>query len=129
MKFLLNPKGEISMSDAISKVIEPYKKETHDYDSFSKLITLACIAWNTSVLPKEEQDDAINKAMEIFRENLGLDAGLGFEALGLLLELMDRKKRLFPNISRMIIEYKVIDQGNNFQIAVASTMEKKVAKE
>jgi hypothetical protein len=30
-----------------------------------------------------------------------------------------------PNITRMIIEYKVTDQGDDFHIAIASTLDKK----
>ena len=48
--------------------------------------------------------------------------------LGLLLELMERKRKLFPDVSRVIIEHKVTDRGNDFHIAIASTMEKKAAK-
>ena len=122
-KFVLNPKGEVSMSDAISQLIEPYKDDAPDYNSFSKLVSLACVAWNTSILPQEKQDEAINKIMTVFQGKIDL----GHEVLGLLTELMDGKRKLFPNVSRMIIEYKVTDQGNNFHIAVASTMDKKNA--
>src|SRR3990172_5275475 len=121
MKFLLNPKGEISMSDAISQLIMPYKEDAPDYNSFSKLVSFACIAWNTSILPQEKQDEAINKMLDVFQAT----PHLRFDVITLLLELIDRKKRLFLNISRMIVEYKVTDQGNNFHVAVASTMEKK----
>ena len=124
MKFLINHKGEISMSDAISQLIEPYKNNTSDYNSFNILVTLGCIAWNTSILPEHERDEALDKMLRVIpgkREDR-------LEMLGLLLELMERKRKLFPDVSRVIIEHKVTDRGNDFHIAIASTMEKKAAK-
>ena len=119
--FVLNPKGEISMSDAISQLIEPYKKEVTNYSGFSKLVSLACIAWNTSILPQEKQGEALDKMVAILP---GTHETL-LEMLGLTIDLVNRKKELFPDISRMIVEFKVTDQGNNFHIAIASTLEKK----
>ena len=120
-KFLFNPKGEISMSDAISQLIEPYKDDAPDYNSFNNLVTFACIAWNTSVLPENQRNEALGKMVDVIpgRVEDRLDT------LALLTELMERKRKLFPNVTRMIMEYKVTDQGNNFHIAVASTMDKK----
>ncbi len=124
-KFLFNPKGEISMSDAISQLIEPYKDDAPDYNSFSNLVTFACIAWNTSVLPDSQRNEALGKMADIIpgRMEDRLDT------LALLTELMERKRKLFPNVTRVIMEHKVTDQGNNFHIAIASTLEKKDVKE
>jgi len=120
-KFLFNPKGEISMSDAISQLIKPYRDDAPDYNSFNNLVTFACIAWNTSILPEEKRDEALDKMLEVIPGKME-DR---LDTLALLIELMERKRKLFPNVTRMIMEYKVTDQGNNFHIAVASTMEKK----
>ena len=123
-KFLFNPKGEISMSDAISQLIEPYKDDAPDYNSFNNLVTFACIAWNTSVLPEDQRNEALGKMVAVIpgRMKDRLDT------LALLTELMERKRKLFPNITRMIMEHKVTDQGNNFHIAIASTLDKKGAQ-
>jgi len=120
MKFKINPKGEISMSDAISELIEPFKEDVDDYTGFRNLVTYGCIAWNAANLPVKEQDDLINKMLAAIPHNME-DR---LELLGLITELIDRKKKLFPNVSRMIVDFKVTDQGKNFHIAVASTLEK-----
>jgi hypothetical protein len=124
-KFLLDPTGEVSMSDAISQLIEPFRNDAPDYDGFRNLVTFGCIAWNASNLPTEEQDDLINKMLAAVPRSVE-DR---LELLGLITELMDRKKNLFPKISRMIVDFKVTDQGKNFHIAIASTLEKKGAQE
>jgi hypothetical protein len=120
-KFLFNPRGEISMSDAISKLIEPYKQDAPDYNSFNNLVTFACIAWNTSILPEEKRGKALQEMLKMFPGTLKDRHGLYL----MLTELMDRKRSLFPNVSRMIVEHKVTDQGDTFHIAIASTPEQK----
>jgi hypothetical protein len=42
-------------------------------------------------------------------------------------EMMKRKNKLYPNVNRMIVEYKVTERRNDFHIAIASTMENKEA--
>jgi hypothetical protein len=119
-----NPKGEISMSDAISQLIEPFREDAPDYTSFSNLVTFGCIAWNTSILPEEQRDEALGNMVDVipgdFEERL--------EILNLLSKLMERKRKLFPNVSRAIIEHKVTDRGGIFHVAIASTMERKDSK-
>jgi len=109
------------MSDAISQLIKPYRDDAPDYNSFNNLVTIACIAWNTSNLPEKTRDEAINKMLAVIPGR----TEDRLEMLGLITDLMDRKRKLFPNVSRIIMEHKVTDRGNNFHIAVASTMEKK----
>lgn len=119
-KFMINPEGEISISDAISQLIEPYKVDAPNYKSFHTLVGFACVAWNASLLPIEEQDQMLEKMLtEVPSKNENRA-----ETLRFLKELMKRKRRLFPNVSRAIVEYKVTDLGNDFHIAVASTLEK-----
>ena len=122
-KFLFNPKGEISMSDAISQIIKPYVNDAPDYNSFNTLVTFACLAWNTSILPEEQRNEAIGKMVDVIPGKME-DR---FDTLALLAELMERKRKIFPNITRVIMEYKVTDTGNDFHIAIASTLEKKNA--
>jgi hypothetical protein len=42
-------------------------------------------------------------------------------------ELMKRKNKLYPNVDRMIVQFKVTNRKNDFHIAIASTMENKEA--
>jgi hypothetical protein len=121
IKTLINPKGEISMSDAISQLIEPYRDDAPNYNSFHNLVGLACVAWNISILSPKEQAAALKDMLTAIPFNRGEQ----HIALDLIKEMMKRKQRLFPQVSRMIIEHKVTDLGNDFHIAIASTMEKK----
>ena len=83
------------MSDAISELIEPFREDAPDYNSFSNLVTFACIAWNTSILPEEQRDEALGKMVDLIPG----DIEDRLEILNLLGELMERKRKLFPNVS------------------------------
>ena len=120
IKTLVNPEGEISISDAISKIIEPYRKAATDYDSFYKLVMLACVAWNACILPAQDRASMLQDMLA----TLPLDTRTRTDFMGTINSLMERKKRLFPHVSRMVVKFKVTDQGNDFHIAVASTLSK-----
>ena len=120
IKTLVNPEGEISISDAISKIIEPYRKAATDYDSFYKLVMLACVAWNACILPAQDRASMLQDMLA----TLPLDTRTRTDFMGTINSLMKRKKRLFPHVCRMVVKFKVTDQGNDFHIAVASTLSK-----
>jgi predicted CopG family antitoxin len=120
MRHLVNPEGEISMSDAISQLIEPYRQDAPDIQSFRSLVTFACVAWNATIMPKEKRDEMLH---EILAE-LPAQSDERTYVRDFLKELMKRKQKLFPHVTRMIMEYKVTDLGNDFHIAIASTLGK-----
>jgi hypothetical protein len=121
IKFLFNAKGEINMSDAIKHLIAPFSVDTSDYESFKGLVTLACIAWNTSLFPDEKREKVLIEMMDVFEGSVEEQV----ETFNLLGDLMERKRKLFPNVSRMIVEHKVTDRGGDFHVAIASTLENK----
>jgi hypothetical protein len=119
-KTLVNPKGEISISDAISKIIAPYRDTAQDYESFHKLVTIACAAWNASILPVAERESMLADMRKLMPDRQSRE-----DFTAIVKELMKRKNRLYPKVNRMIVQFKVTDRGNDLHIAIASTMEKK----
>jgi len=118
-KTVVNPEGELSISDAISKIIAPYRDTAQDYKSFNKLMTVACAAWNATILPADKRE-----SMLADMRNLMPDQQSREDFTEIVKELMKRKNKLYPKIDRMIVQFKVTDRGNDFHIAVASTLKK-----
>jgi hypothetical protein len=118
-KTLVNPEGELSISDAISQIIAPYRHLADDYDSFHKLVTTACAAWNASILPADKRENMLADM-----RNLMPDQQSREDFTEIVKELMKRKNKLYPKVDRMIVQFKVTDRGNDFHIAVASTLKK-----
>ena len=70
IKLMPNTKGEINMSDAIKHLIEPFSEDTSDYESFKGLVTLACVAWNTSIFPEKKREKILFEMMDVFKGNI-----------------------------------------------------------
>jgi len=117
---VINPKGEISISDAISKIITPYRDTAPNYDAFNKLVTMACTAWNAAILPADQRDKMLADLSALMPDKQSRE-----DFTEIIAELMRRKNRFYPGVNRMIVKFKVTDQGDDYHIAVASTSGKK----
>lgn len=118
-KTLVNPEGEISISDAISKIIAPYRDTAQDYKSFRKLVMVACTAWNAAIMPVGQRESMLADMRKLMPDQQSRE-----DFTEIVKELMKRKNRLYPNVNRMIVQFKVTKRRNDFHIAIASTMEK-----
>jgi hypothetical protein len=119
-KTLINPEGEISISDAISKIIAPYRDAAQDYTALHKLVTIACAAWNATILPVEKRESMLADMRKLMPDQQSRE-----DFTAIVKALMKRKNRLYPKVNRMIVQFKVTDRGNDFHIAIASTLDEK----
>ena len=119
-KTMINPEGELSISDAISNIIAPYRDTAPDYQAFNKLVMVACTAWNASILPAEKREEMLADMRKTMPDQQSRE-----DFTEIVKDLMKRKKKLYPNVDRMIVEFKVTDRGDDFHIAIASTLQKK----
>ena len=88
------PKNMAKLSDAISEIIEPYENVADTFDTYEKLVTVACIAWNIEPTPKLLRSFDINRAVKgfsnmTFRDKQALKA--------IIKDLIKRKELLYPN--------------------------------
>ena len=116
-KLILNPPGEVKMSDLLNQIIEPYAEDLETLDAYRMLVTAGAMAWNNTLLPPEGQAAgfaAMNK-LDIPAENKEIMKEL-------IMTLMKRKLALFPDIRRFIVSYEVSDLGDQWHLSVASTM-------
>ena len=121
-KIAVEPRGEVKMSKALTDFVEPYLElanidTTEDYQ---KLLTLAIVAWNASLLPEEEQQDMIDtisdEALPLADEEL--KAGLK----EITRMLIARKKKYFSEYARTILEFELTDTRGGHYLAVVSTL-------
>ena len=121
-KTLVNPEGELSISDAISNIIAPYRDTAQDYKSFQKLVMVACAAWNAAILPADKRESMLADMRKTMPDQESRE-----DFTEIVKELMKRKNKLYPKVNRMIVQFKVTNRKNDFHIAIASTMENKEA--
>lgn len=118
MKMVINDAGgHTSISDAIHAIIAPYSKAANDYDSFYRLVLLACAAWNACILPAGESESMIENMRAVLDTD---DYQRQRDFTDTINTLMARKRLLFPAVSSLIIKFKVTKRSNDFLLAVAS---------
>jgi len=110
---------KVKMSAVLGEFIEPYVEHTNSEESYRKLLTLAVMAWNASFLPETEQQQMVNRDID-----KGIPEGTTELKTGLkdiVYRLIARKKAYFSQYKRDIIDFEVVDLGNQYNLSVAST--------
>lgn len=54
-KFVIEPPGQIKMSDVLLDFVAPYRHFVNTIEAYRKLLLVAVIAWNAALLPECEQ--------------------------------------------------------------------------
>lgn len=115
-----SPAGRERMSDVLEDLVEPYREMAVDAESFRKLLSLGVAAWNAALLPEDRRwsmiDELIDAAMPAAdeRDRAG--------ALAIIQSLVRRKLEHFAENRRMIYSFELTDRGDDFHLAVASTL-------
>lgn len=116
-----NPKGVAKMSEVLEQFIQPYKDTTEDFADLEALVEMAILAWNISLIAKENRQDAIESMLS--ETQAGADQPGHSEFLSLLHELIDRKDRHFSKNKRFITTFDLQDLGDSYHLSVASTLQ------
>lgn len=120
-EFVIEPSGEAKMSEVLTAFVEPYLESAHTEEAYRKLLAIAIVAWNTALLPEEDQQDIVDEALETMpatSEQVKTDLR---EIVNMLIA---RKKAYFSEYKRMIVDFELTDRGEDYYLSVASTVEK-----
>jgi len=116
----------MKISEALIKLSEPLHPEGRfDIDTFKSIIDVAAIAWNLSCIPEEGRRNCLEYVLHKSEKNatcLALPEEEKKALMGELDFLMERKKELFPSINCIISNVKVIDEGSEFRVLVATEL-------
>jgi hypothetical protein len=115
---VVEPPGELRMSEVILRFAEPLLKQSDSDEYFRKVVPLAIVAWNASFLPPEKQEEMIQ---DIFRL-LDVHDNSAQVLQGELRNLIDWRLREFSDINRLIVNYKITFSDLGPQLFVASTL-------
>lgn len=78
------------------------------------------MAWNASLLPKEEQQDMVDRIFDEGIPTATEELKTGLKEI--VNKLIARKKAYFSKYTRTIIDFEVTDTGRGYRLAVASTL-------
>ena len=113
-KVMSAPGGMVKMSDIIIQFIEPYNDLAQTYEAQMKLITVAIIAWNASLLPEDRGKAMIDKVL------VNLPLAERGQTMDVIRQFMERKKRYFADYKRPVVDYQLTEDKDEFHLSVAS---------
>ena len=119
-KLIAGPTDEAKMSDVLADFVAPYVVAAHSEDAYHKLLTLAVLAWNAALLTEDQQQQMID---DVLIQGLGAaPESLKMELREFVGALIVRKKALFPDNQRAIIEFEIQNSGKGYHLSVVSTL-------
>jgi len=105
----------VKMSEVLEAFIAPYCEIADTEEALKKLLTIAVVAWNTTLFPVQDRKAQIKEVLEALPKKVRADGR------AIINELMERKEKYFSEYERIIMDYELIDTGKNYQLTVIST--------
>ncbi len=116
----VGPAGGVSMSDVLERFMEPLAEDLDGIEAYHRLLTLATLAWNAALRPQAEGQQMVE---DLLRETLGRESR---ETQAMCREvvrvLVERKRRLFAQYRRPIVNFAVEDRGDHYYLTVMSLL-------
>ena len=106
--------GLKKMSEVLIELAEPYRKDTHNYEEYKMLISIAATAWNIAILKKKIGQVAYEEAINELIKTATIDY------LDIMNALIVRKEAYFANDYRIVANQQVIQKGDEYHVLAAS---------
>lgn len=107
-------KGMKKISACLIELVDPLISEASDLDECRAILSMAAMAWNLSHLQAATREESVVGAIESSGDGGIDDAFTG----AFLLELAERKLRLFPDDPRVVLSWKVKKVRDGFHVTV-----------
>lgn len=115
------------MSEVVLDFAGPFLEDASDEDSYKMAISFAILCWNIALHPEQEQEQLLGDVLGDLLADQGKAAKNDpasinhFQTIGRLLLL--RKRTLFPNNTRAILSYEIVEKGDATTILVTSALD------
>ena len=125
IRFYEPSSGELKMSAVILELVDPLIEKHGNTDKRIKtIISIAIIVWNISVIPQKEPQLLHEQLYNEVIDRLAPEGGT-FEDIKVLKYLiytvLERKKKYFPDIKKMIIDYELSISDGSINLNVVSS--------
>jgi|GEM_PF-687578 len=106
----------VKMSEVLERFVEPYREIAETQDAYKRLLALALVAWNMTLIPKKERTAAMEESLFALPEEMRSDGRQ------LIRHLMVRKETSFSQYRRMILDFELVDTGSEWHLSVVSSL-------
>jgi len=118
-KVLINPPDHEKMSEVILEFAQPLLDVVNDDASTKHIIAFAIDAWNFAIIQEQSGSKALEKMMRETAKS-GTDEATIVRYKPYFDMLFQRKRELFPDNQRMILDYEFTESRDNFHLNVLS---------
>ncbi|MCH8120519.1 MAG: hypothetical protein IIC00_12415 [Planctomycetes bacterium] len=109
------------MSEVILDFAEPLLDALDDDELFEKAISCAVACWNLSFLPEKKQKKLILSMVNELDKSVLLTRHEFEDCVRMLLE---RKRVLFADEKRIVVNYKIVEEEDHHRLLVMSVFAK-----
>jgi len=114
------PEDEAKMSAVILKVAEPLVgKYANTPEEAKAVIMLVIYGWNKSLFPRDKQA-VVEKEILARIASEGGNAEMVGAAVDIMATAEKRRRKLFPDLRKIVVDYKVTISGDDFNLNVSS---------
>jgi hypothetical protein len=119
-KVIVEPSGAVRMSEVLQDFAEPLLQDCVTDAEVKETIRFSMLVWNVSLMPTSDRE----KNIELLIENLAkTDQPEHIEAAKYYVDmLLKRKKIMFPDLNRIIVDCQFSGAGSKLRFDVASTL-------
>jgi hypothetical protein len=107
------------LSTRILEIAKPLTDKAVDNDEFETMVRMAALCWNIALLPADQQEQRLRSLID---ETMAKHEPQGFvsEAQAWGRVLLDRKRKLFGNDRRMVVDYTMERVGGSLRFHVVA---------
>ena len=106
------------MSEVLQEFAEPLLDTPDGDEYFEGIISLAAISWNISFLPEKKQQKRLRHIVHKIGKS---DPLASIDVEDCIRMLLERKKTLFADDRRMVVNFEVVDEKDGQRLLVMST--------
>lgn len=121
-EFRIAPPNTEKMSEIIIDYARPLLDVAKNGEEQKKAITIAVIIWNLSLFPEEKQSEHITEIKKIIRTSSVKGADLSENNNAVFNYFMERKKVLFPEVNRVVVDYEFVETPKGFHLNIVSNI-------
>ena len=114
----------VKMSEVILDLADDLLEAAETKPQYDSAIAITCIAWNLATANSAEYAKSLERGLNKIDDQLHQE-----DTLKIINALVKKKNRLYPDINRVILDYDLIGNKNNFHLNVVSTVSKEEVAE
>ena len=105
------------LSTRILEIAKPLTDDAVDNDEFEAMVRMAALCWNVALLPADQQEQRLRSLIDETTAKREPE-GFASEAQAWSRVLWDRKRKLFRNDRRTVVDYTIERIGNSLRLHV-----------